>query len=98
MAVVRVRIGAYLDPGATAVFAPLIAAAVKARQAIAAEGRKGAEEFVGGYRSAPKHARAGFDAVKKGAEEVTAAAEKSADKQIAAANRRLMQDIGLGKE
>jgi len=69
MAVVRVRIGAHLDPGATAVFAPLIAAAAKARQAIAAEGRKGAEEFVGGYRSAPKHARAGFDAVKKGAEE-----------------------------
>ena len=87
MAVVRVRIGAYLDPGATAVFAPLIAAAAKARAAIAAEGRKGAEEFIGGYRTSARSAAAALSSVQKSEEAVTAAAEKSADKQIAAAKR-----------
>ena len=67
--------------------APLIAAAAKARAAIAAEGRKGAEEFIGGYRTSARSAAAALSSVQKSEEAVTAAAEKSADKQIAAAKR-----------
>lgn len=80
MASIRIRVGAVLDPGATRVFDPLVAAAQRAAKAIARAGKEGAEEFVGTYRSAPAHAKKGFD-------ETTRAAEKAAKDQAKAAEQ-----------
>ena len=75
MALIKVRVGAQLDPSAVNIFKPLIAAAAQARAKIASEGKAGASEFVGGYRTAPAAARKGFD-------EVAVAAEKSAASDV----------------
>lgn len=87
MALIRVKVGAQLDPSAVNIFKPLIAAANAARAQIGAAGKQGAEDFVGGYRTAPAKARAGFDdvaaAAEKGAERATAAARRSAREQQA---------------
>ena len=80
MSLIRVRVGAQLDPSAVNIFKPLIAAAAQARAKIASEGKAGASEFVGGYRTAPAAARKGFD-------EVAVAAEKSAARVVASAKR-----------
>lgn len=67
---------------------PLVAAAARARKAIAADGKAGAEEYVGGYRSAPRHTKAGFDEITKQADKAakdqTKAAEKAAKDQARA--------------
>jgi len=78
MASIQIRVGASLDPGATAVFQPLIAAANRARQQIANAGRGGAADFAGGYRDLPKKAEESFGAT-------TRAAEKAAKEQARAA-------------
>ena len=56
MATIKVRVGAELDPHATAVFAPLLVAAAQARARLAAEGKSAADAFVGGYRTSARAA------------------------------------------
>ncbi len=96
MAQIRVRVGAALDPGALAIFQPFIAQAAKARAKIAAEGKKGADEYVGGYRSAPAAARAGFDGVAKASSKADEAILKSATKTHDARMRLLRKESDAG--
>ena len=85
MPAIRITVGAHLDANATHVFKPLIAAAEQARASIRGIGLKGAEEYVGGYRTAPARARKGFDevaaAAKKADAETTKSGKKAADQR-----------------
>jgi hypothetical protein len=85
MAVIRVRVGAQLEPGAVAIFQPLIAAAKQARAKIGSEGAASGAEFVGGYRTAPAAARAAGDAVVAATQQT--AARVTAVQRRAAAER-----------
>ncbi len=87
MAVIRVRVGAQLEPGAVAIFQPLIAAAKQARAKIGSEGAASGAEFVGGYRTAPAHARAAGDAV-VAATQRTAAQVSAIEKRAARERER----------
>ena len=85
MPAIRITVGAHLDANATHVFKPLIAAAEQARASIRGIGLKGAEEYVGGYRTAPARARKGFDevaaAAKRADGETTKSGKKAADQR-----------------
>lgn len=75
---IRIRIGAALDPGAARVLEPLLAAVGRTRTKLKKAGEDAAEEFVGGYRSAPAKAKKVHDDIAK-------EAEKAAKKQAKAA-------------
>lgn len=81
---ITLKIGAKLDPGLAGLFNPLIASANRARAQIAKAGQDGAKEYVGGYRSAPAHAKAGFDGVAKAAD--------GANTKIVASSKRAAQE------
>jgi hypothetical protein len=91
MSSIKVRVGAQLDAGAARVFDPLIAAAARARKAIGGQGKAGAEEYVGGYRTAPAQARKGFDEVAKAAKEADKKSVASA-KEAAKARVQAVHD------
>ncbi len=93
MAQIRIKVGAALDPGALAIFAPFVAKSRQATAQIAAEGKKAAKEYVGGYRTAPAEAKASFDAIAKGAEHSDAAILRSAVKLVN--DRRRLRDQDL---
>ncbi len=88
MATIRVRVGAQLEPGAVAIFQPLIAAAKQARAKIGSEGAASGAEFVGGYRTAPAHAKAAGDAV-VAATQQTAARVAAVQRRAAAEQERI---------
>lgn len=85
MAAIRVRVGAQLEPGAVAIFQPLIAAAKQARAKIGTEGSGMGSDFVGGYRTAPAHAKAAGDAIVAATRQT--AARVSAEEKRAARER-----------
>jgi hypothetical protein len=58
----------------------LVAAAARARKQIGGQGKAGAEEYVGGYRSAPRHTQRAFD-------DITKQADRSAKQQAKAAEK-----------